>query len=225
MDLVYVYKESIVSGSEELRYSLRSAQQHLTFDRVFLFGSPPDWLQNAEIVETPQQGNKIMDVSYKIQQMVRNDEISDDFIFMNDDFFLLQDYPKIPYYYNLGLREWKENYPWNQGTHYYHLEEVYSRFPDGKYFEVHFPIVYNKDKLKGLIEKYNLSVMLMLRSYYGNEYKLKAEPTVDYKIYVGQIPLDAPFISTTDLGFMTPQTRAKIKKRFPNPSQYERVNS
>jgi len=212
MDLVYAYKKT---DTNELRYSIRSAVKHLKFDKIIILGEKPEWLDALEIYVPDTAATKAENVINKLRATDDN-RVSEDFIYMNDDFFLLQDYLEIPYYYNYTIKDWVEKYPREKGLHYEHLIKLYKEFPQGKYFEIHFPIVYNKKKLKAVIEKYGLSDTLMTRSYYCNEYKVKAVQTKDYK---DTHNLNSPFISTSNIGFLVSQT--KIKARFNLKSKYE----
>lgn len=59
--------------------------------------------------------------------------ISEDFILMNDNFFLFKKYDIIPYYYKGYLKEWYEDYPYKSPSNLYYkiIEETYKQFPEG----------------------------------------------------------------------------------------------
>lgn len=230
MDLVYVVGKNNLWGEHELRFSLRSAEKYLQFDRVIIVGHKPTFL-NSKVINIylpDDKGHKYLNVAYKIRELLKNKEISDDFIFMNDDFFLLKPFPVIPYYFNKTIKEWIERYPFNKGKYYEQIEELYKAFPEGKFFETHFPIIYNKKMASDVIEKYQLKLTLMLRSFYCNEYIDKISPveeTKDYKIYnhhlITKTFIDVPFVSSTNEISANSDFKNMMTSRFPQKSKYE----
>lgn len=230
MDLVYVIGQRTFWDNNESKFSLRSAERNLEFDKVFMIGKKPKFFndQVIEIKASDNLGHKYFNVANKIWLALNNRNISEDFIFMNDDFFILKEYKEIPYYYNLTLRDWIRNWPKYKGKYYNHLKDVYKYFPNGKFFELHFPIVLNKKKAIKIFKKYNLfKVAVMLRSYYCNEYYNQLEPILpskDYKIYnYEQFMLNrkAPFVSTTNETAVLPDFKNFIKSRFAKKSSFE----
>ena len=231
MDLVYVVGQDFINDNNELRFSLRSAEQHLDFDKVIIVGYKPLFLNDNVIYKKIHDnlGHKNFNVARKIKSLLEYGEVSDDFIFMNDDFFLLKDYSAIPYYYNKSIQEWVDCCASKKSIYYKNvLRLAADDFPDGKFFEVHCPIVYNKKLVKDVIQKYELKLTLMLRSYYCNEYKDLIGPieeTKDYKIYnLSQLDeyKNSPFISTNNVVASNPIFKSFIMTRFPNKSRYEK---
>jgi hypothetical protein len=229
-DLVYVFGGQSLWQNNELKFSLRSAEKYLKFDRVFIFGGLPTYI-NDRVIHTfipDDKGHKYLNVAYKIKKLLNDGRISEDFIFMNDDFFLKQEYNPIPYYYNKSIRDWINDYPFHKGKYYKEIEKLYAVFPEGKFFEVHFPIVYNKTKARVVIEKYKMKITLMLRSFYCNEYinEIKSEPSLDHKIYLPSrmkaVIENAPFFSASNAIGLDPAFRSRMLALFPNKSKYEK---
>jgi len=234
MDIVYVCKKSW-GHENELRFSLRSAERNLKFDKVFIFGHKASFL-NDKVIHVSggdTSKDKFVNVARKISMIVDDQRISDDFIYMNDDFFILKEYPTIPYYCNKSIRAWvdstdtKESFKgtkWHQNIH-----DLYKTFPEGMFFETHFPIVYNKQLLKDVIEKYGISQSSTIRSHYCNEYKdrLEFEETEDHKIYnpeeLKELKTYKEFLSTTDLMANHSLFKGFMGSRFSTPSSYEVV--
>lgn len=102
IDLVYPIGHGSLWNNNELRYSLRSVEQHLVgFRNVVIVGERPDWLTNVIHIPCPDLGRTRPEHIYrKILKACQSSEVSDDFLFMNDDFFYLQDRQadKIPWY-------------------------------------------------------------------------------------------------------------------------------
>ena len=230
MDLIYLVGQRTFWDNQEVKFSLRSAERNLKFDKVFMVGKKPKHF-NDKVIEVKiadDQGHKYFNVANKIWRMLNNKNVSDDFILMNDDFFILQEYKKIPYYYNLTLKKWIDNWPKHKGEYWNRMIQAYEHFPKGKFFELHFPIVLNKNKAIKVFKKYNLfKVAVMLRSYYCNEYYNEIKPILpskDYKIYNYEqfmINRKAPFVSTTNETAVLPDFKNFIKSRFPQKSTFE----
>lgn len=226
MDLVYLYKRCPLSDIE-IRFSLRSAEKFLKFDRVFIVGDKPK-IFNDKVIHikcADDQKNKHLNIKKKIDCVVNRADISDDFILMNDDFFLLKPFDTIPYFYNMTLKERVEN-PSKSEEYNKRIQAVYKVFPNGKSFEVHCPIVINKQKMKDLINRYSDKEDFARRSMYANWY-IKERDQVkskDGKIYlIEQIPKaeEVGFMSTDNIFANTTGFKVFISNKFREPSSYE----
>ncbi len=224
MDLVYLSVKSKWE-SNELKFSLRSAEKHLKFDRVVIVGYLPPFLSPDRVFHIPFEERiekKWRNIADKFELIVNHPDISKDFIYMNDDFFLFKDYPKIPYFYRLTLADTAVRIKNRPGTYWERMRKTYECFPDGLNYEIHFPMVFNKKKLKKVIEKYGWEVER--RSSYCNEYHVPSEITEDYKVhYIKDLDKvkDVPFFSTSDEVVLHPAFLTFIHERFPEPSSYE----
>jgi hypothetical protein len=232
MDIVYPLGRQSLWQNQEIKFSLRSLEKHLKIktDKVFIFGKKPDFF-NEKVIEVPIEdslGHKYFNVARKIGAILTNKEISDNFLYMNDDFFLLKDYEEIPYYYSKNLKWWIDNYPKYKGKYWKQIKEVYKYFPDGKFFEIHFPIIFNKQKAYRIYQKYNLSkVAVMLRSYYCNEYinEIEIKRYNDNKVYNHDEFVNkrgGSFISLTNVVATMPDVKNFLKSRFSKRSKYEK---
>lgn len=131
----------------ELRFCLRSIEKYLTgYGDIFIVGEKPDWLQNVIHIPYPDYGDKIWDkernIFEKIIRACNSPLVTDDFLFMNDDHFLLQDYEagKFPYYCQGWLSEFL-----TVSDYKHTIKNMVKAFPDDMpYFDVHAPIIYNK---------------------------------------------------------------------------------
>jgi len=157
--------------------------------------------------------------------VVNREDISDDFILMNDDFFLLKPFDTIPYFYNMTLKERVEN-PSKSEEYNKRVRAVYEVFPEGKSFEVHCPIVLNKQKMKDLMDRYADKDDFARRSMYGNWY-IKERDQVkskDGKIcLLEQMPRaeEVGFMSTDNIFANTTRFKAFMANKFREPSSYE----
>jgi len=92
MDFVYVSKQG---DNEELRYSIRSVRKNFLESNVWLVGGKPDWY-NGNFIPVENISSKFNNIRNCIKQAALSKEISDDFILMNDDFFIIKEIDSMP---------------------------------------------------------------------------------------------------------------------------------
>lgn len=223
MDIVYFIRPG---KNEELRYSLRSLK-NLPHDKVWVYGSCPEWCSPDHYVHIDQVGNTKWDrVKNMYQGVCDNPKISDDFILMNDDFFIMEPVKEIPIAYRASL--------------YHHIIEneltfglrvnAYARellgclqllktldCPTNSY-ELHIPIIFNKKMLSYLLKKY--PEVHATRSLYSNYYRLGGEQMADVKVNTPGPFQKNRFLSTTEESFEG-LVGDYIKKVFPEKGDYE----
>lgn len=101
MDIVYVVREG--DNNEALRYSLRSLK-NIKHDNVYIVGHKPKWVKNVIHIERMQRTfNKFQNITRNMYYASKNNEISEDFMYMDDD--------------NYIMREIDEVYPQHRGTY------------------------------------------------------------------------------------------------------------
>lgn len=87
MDIVYVVREG--EKNDNLRYSLRSLK-NIPHDDVYIIGHKPEWVKNVKYINRMQRvRNKFQNISRNMWLATKTSSISDDFIYMDDDFALL----------------------------------------------------------------------------------------------------------------------------------------
>jgi len=71
---------------------------------------------------------------------------------------ILKPLKEVPYYYRGTLEEHVEAIleKFGENMYYKSINSVLEKFPKGKSFDVHTPIVFNKKKLKYILEKYGV---------------------------------------------------------------------
>lgn len=138
-------------NNTELRFALRSIEKHLTeYGDVFIIGEYPSWLQNCihiPATDIEQTWAKERNIFNKIMLACEDPRVTDDFMFMNDDHFLLQDYVanQFPFYYDgllsekLTVTDYKHTV---KNTHEWFLGAPVD------YLDIHCPILYNKKKFE-----------------------------------------------------------------------------
>lgn len=231
------------TGSEwennELRYSLRSIEKHLkNYRNIYIIGDLPDWTKNVIRIPFEETGHPSQNIMNKVLAACDNDSISDNFMFWNDDFFLLKDIDaiKYPFYYRGEL---KSSIPRMQGNWYldYILETIQELkqrdFTTGN-FDIHCPIIYNRHKFKIAVAAYDFSKKLIVKSIYCNTLGIPGEYMEDCKIIgrtaswrLQQKIKDRHIFSIGDRCLIPypPEEESSVKvllrELYPNKSKYE----
>lgn len=247
-DLVYILKAS--ECNPDLQMSLRSIAKFCNFRNVWLVGYKPSWVRNVKYIPTKQNQDKWKNSIINYTAACTNEEISDNFILMNDDFFALK-----------PIRNWRANLNVCLGT----LEEEVAKNIDNpkksrwKYgfdyavdllshlntkhtynYETHLPIIINKKKF---LEMMNLPLIrefsatrkvLHKRSVYKNLYPeyTAAKPRIinDVKITLGQ-DLDDSWLKESWLSVFDdtvgnlkdfPKLNAFLYALFPDKCKFEK---
>lgn len=184
MDVAYIVDQP----TRELRLSVRSLAAYVPHKRLFVVGSDPGWLSDAAIFVENNHPKKKDDAAWAIKEQllkVCETDISDDFILMNDDLFILAETCEFPYYHKGTIPESLERI--KSGPYYGHLlatnAALKRRGLPVLHFDGHWPIVYNKHKLKKIIEEQDWRVALgpTMRSLYCNTLGIAGEKAEDIK--------------------------------------------
>jgi hypothetical protein len=137
----------------ELKYCLRSIEKYLSgYGDIFIIGHLPKWVKNVIHIPATDEDRtwwKERNIYRKILLACEDPRVSEDFLFMNDDHFLLKDYVagEFPCYYDSLLRGMPErDDPY--GASLRNTKELLSKVPGAFHFDVHSPILYNKSDVK-----------------------------------------------------------------------------
>ena len=207
MDAVYIYKRT---SGDELLYSVRLLQKNVKdLGTIWVIGDvPPESLRNdvRHVNYTTRMG-KFADQMAKLTYIVREPELSEDFILMMDDVYILSLFkPEVMYDQKYPtLRERIVNRVQDQYRASLEKTEAYLEENDLNTvnYELHIPVVMNREKAvvmtNNLIET---DFDLQIKSLYYNFYPidaLGAVATPDVK----NIPIkDATrYLSTSNVKF------------------------
>ena len=231
MDIVYLVKNCVTD--EELTYSLRSLV-NLPHKQVFIVGGCPTNLNKSKLIHCPiSQGNdRYENTTNSLKHICQDERLSDNFILMNDDFFILK--PTDPSELNLCrgtiqevINEIGHRYetgsPYLTGmkqTHIYLRDLGYSKPLS---YELHVPMVLNKKRFLDLFSLPYINTIRKghIRSIYGNVYLKDSQKIRDVKVYRDfYTPLGSDkFLSTEDNSW--PRVKKYLERLFPDKSQYE----
>lgn len=233
IDLVYPLGTGSQWDDNELRYSLRSVEKHLkNYANIYIVGHYPDWLKNARHIPAEDLWDPSRNIMEKILKACRTAELSERFLFMNDDFFFTQpvDAPTYPNYYNstieaaasLCVGNWYREYL----TNTYRFLKVAGS--GTKNFDIHTPIVYDKEKFIDTFSFMEFHKMT-IKSIYANfnisdtqieiaDTKLRGHPT---KNEIDRMIISGHIFSTSDWSLQSGHVKDRLNEMFPNPSKYE----
>jgi hypothetical protein len=225
MDYVYLTK---VGFYHELKFSIRSLLHYKPEANIIIVGGKPSWYKGEYYIST-YGGNKHRVVKQSLRRIIKNDNVSDDFVLMNEDFFFLNPFDNHPYYTTGTLAQHHKAYVERDiKSHYTHLlnktdnklKELGVKKPMS--FETHTPIVYNKEKLAD-----SMKHGCMWRSMYCNLHNvvntyIKQDVKVyDANTYVNRLAFceQVGLLSSQDtsFGMLYPY----LKEKFPEKSRLE----
>lgn len=220
----------------ELRYSLRSIEKHFTnYRNVFIVGKLPEWIKDVIHIDVHDDHPcKETNIYKKILAACYSRELSDDFLFFNDDHFILQDFEadKFPFYYKGGLLDvLKKLPPYNKYSTCVHntAQILRQRGHAIKNFDTHAPIIYNKHKFIEIMQSYDWSnrFSYVVKSLYSNSAKIEGIKEPDCKM--NELPSIEEFYKRTQdrkvfsigNGALVEPLYKVLEKLYPNKSRWE----
>lgn len=161
LDFVYIIKPG--EKGTELRYSLRSIAKWYPNHKIWIVGYKPTWVQDVGYLPVEQTGSKWSNSVNNIIQACKCEDISEEFILMNDDFICIK--PKIPLediidsnhglLSNIAFRYIKLKKPKNSWAggfiHAYQLLHDLNIEEPWYNYELHLPLRINKKKFLEVI--------------------------------------------------------------------------
>ena len=221
-DVVYVCREG---QNEELRFSLRSLV-NLPHGDVWIFGGHPAWVQGLRSVRVPQNADKQQNVISNVIAACLNSRVSDPFILMNDDFYVMRPIESVPVMHRgtiaSVLDDYRDRHPSSRYTS--RIERTRKHlinlgYPAPLSYELHAPMVFHKKPLLELLMTFTPGEY-QWRTLYGNTQAIGGDHVDDVKVWrSGQTVAEGPFLSSSDGAFAV--VRPLLDQQFPDPSPYE----
>ena len=218
MDVLYYIGCGSHHNNDELRYSLRSLHQHCQdVDRVFVVGNKPAFLRNVQYLWVEDKFEWWRNAFEKTKAAI-NAGISDEFLLMNDDFFMTSDFKaaKYPFYHRGEMPSVAQN-------KYQEVIVQTKKILQGLnaslfHYGVHCPIRIEAKKYLEL-EKY-FTHPVSARCLYGNLF-CKGIRTDDNK---GTILKNSKQKCFSSADWAGEDTFEALKKLFDQPSRWEEEN-
>lgn len=209
-------------NNSELRYALRSIEKHLKiYSGVFIVGEKPEWIQNVTHIPAKDlPAKKQLSIRNKILLACADPRVTDEFIFTNDDIFLLKDTCSIPNYCAGTIETVRE-----RGARPLQ-EELSKKSLSNVHFDVHAPILYDKYIFPEAMREF--SPDCIIKSAYCNYLRTSGVEIKDLKITVPMTEQNIwnliegrEYFSIGDQGF-TQNMLNVLNALFPNKSKYEK---
>lgn len=230
-DIVYVLRRN--GTDEELRYSLRSLR-NLPHRRVWIVGDKPDWVRNVEHLPRAHTGRtRFESVVLHVQAACRVPDLSDEFVYMNDDFFVVRPVERVEPLHrgeitDLTARPPRRRSQWQQGIVDTALLLKSWGIAPAYHYELHVPMLFRKGLMAEALQRARRacsSPNLMQRSLYANLHQVGGRETQDVKVSNRSHlwPVDSPYASTSNRAFALGRAGDRVRHLFPDPSPYEEV--
>jgi hypothetical protein len=218
----------------ELRYCLRSIEKHLHgAGNVFIIGHMPGWVTGCIHIpaeEDPRNRFRDRNIMNKMMAACKDDRVSDDFLMVHDDHFLLADYEAgvFPYYHS-GLMVPGEG---QYGMTKLNTQSLFAA--DGEAinnYDIHCPILFNKERFARSVAKVDWSVWYgyCLKTLYCVMNGIEGEHMEDLKIrmplqvdMINQIIAGRSWFSIGDRCFTDNGMKEVLQTLYPTSSKYER---
>lgn len=190
IDVVYALGTGSFKHDFEIRMSLRSIEKYLSGVRhVWIIGERPEWLQNINHLHAIET-SKIPDTNIhsKIALACNWKEVSDEFLFMNDDHYLLSPFEAetFPYFFSGTMEQFvgtrSDGYGRRVKATLSHLK---SKDLPTKYFDMHYPIRYNKAAYIQHVSTLPWDTAkdgYVIKSLYANSLKIEGTEQEDNKV-------------------------------------------
>jgi len=193
IDIVYVLGSGSGWNNNELRISLRSVERNLkNFGKIFVVGEDPGFLSgNVIYIYYPDEissRNADGNMARKIIRACNDPRLSDNFLFMNDDFIINKeiDAAEIPWMHKGDMKDHPPRF-WKTQFYRNRLRRTFDVLAERNLptlqYDYHAPMLMNKKKFPQVMEKFDYAADIgyTFRSLYGNSLALEAEPLVDQK--------------------------------------------
>ena len=225
LDVVYVLKPDI--EPDELRYSLRSVEKNFPCRKVWFVGSKPKGFKPDGMLKHTQTGNNKWNlIKSSMWEVIRCDEITDDFFWFNDDFFIMKpcDTENFINFVDGTLERRIQELHSESGMNPYtrtlfkaQQELISMHYPEMNY-DVHLPMLFNKKLAENSINKCSSPQM---RSIYGNINHIEYIVHPDVKVYDFESVPDYDYLSTNEKTFAEGKVGEHIRAVFDKPSRFE----
>jgi hypothetical protein len=243
IDLVYVLGSGSVWNNNELRFSLRSVEKNLKgVGNIYVIGENPGFFTDNIIHiyhPDPLDQNADGNMALKIIRACRETELTDDFLFMNDDFIINRSMTavEIPWMHKGDMKDHPEKF-WKTQFYRYRLRRTFDILAKSGYptiqYDYHAPMRMNKILFPQIMEQFNFKddIGYTFRSLYGNCLGLPAEKLKDqkktiYRYYniqqIKQLLENARFVGFNDKG-LNFSLKWWLISNFPVKSKYEKNN-
>jgi glycosyltransferase involved in cell wall biosynthesis len=234
VDVVYPLGTGSPNSNNEIRYSLRSLEMYgKNYRDVYVIGERPTFTNNRlKYIPFEEKWTKGLNILEKIKAICENPNVSQTFLYINDDHFLLKetDLANYPYYYDDDtIKELIKNRLPND-NYVLIVKESQSNEHYRNYYDIHRPMLINKWlflKMYDAINFHGSKESLLIKSLYCGFNSIVGTKTTDIilrkKEDCENLPKklqDKSIFSIHDSAVCNELVQY-LGMRFPQKSQYE----
>lgn len=222
---------------DELRYSLRSLETNTSVERVFFLGGKPKWLRTGLHIKTKQPYDKLRNARVQMRAALESDEVSDPFLWFNDDFYVCEPVSdQIPIWHGGDFQRWLADL----GPHFAHTQYMKDARATIRVlrtevdpgleplcWSLHTPILINKRSMRQALDlDARHDQRLHLRTLYGNLAAgwlapvAERAPCHDVKGTAAPPP-GRIYASTANVSWQTGKLGKHLRAKFTTPSRWE----
>lgn len=226
MTIVIPYRTSRWQDTE-LKYALRSAVAYLpAIGNIFIIGDRPAWLKNViHIPATDEVGPvvKEQNVYNKLMLACKDEWVSDDFIMLNDDHFLLPGFNITKSYAML----WGERI---SETYQYTVDNTQKIISSSYNYDTHCPCVFNKKKFIEImaLADWDIKFGYCMKTLYAYGAGLPAKIVTDLKFKNEELrkvdiweAIKGRYFFSIGENMRTGAMAAVLESLYPNKTIYE----
>jgi hypothetical protein len=196
-------------------------------------GGKPDWYV-GNYINVEQKESKYKNAVENLKTISTSDQISESFVLMNDDFYIIKKIDKIENFHGGYLLNKINLYQKLNGNSQYtrKLSGTYKKlkalgFENPLDYELHVPMIMEKEKLKIILE---LIDQFLWRSIYGNKFEVGGTEMQDVKVYTSgplvlksyNLNIDShTYLSSADSSFNNIFNKI-LKDKFNKKTKFER---
>lgn len=232
-DIVYILGPGSKWNDSEIMYSIRSLKKHVkNYGDIWIVGHKPRVELDLPTRFIPLVGKKAKQANIRdaLKTIAQTPEVSEKFMYMNDDFFFTQplDADTMPNYYCGLLGPRAANYSKESEGYWRTIIYTWAVLSSLGYatrdYEVHGPINMEKTKLLSTLTLPGTEPTLQIRSIYANvqggpikylgdtKIGLKADPNLTKEKFLKLIE-NRPFFSIGDE--LSPEIKAIFEELYP----------
>jgi hypothetical protein len=233
MDIVYPLGKGTTWDNNEIRYSLRSVEKFLSgVENVWVVGEKPSWLKNVIHLPFPDiTGVPWRNTMAKLLHVCKQADLSDEFLYMNDDFFLHDyfDIETFPYLYRGNLPAGRRVSRLAALNRKENTTEILKQMRITTLdYDMHAPFRFQKEKVLRLPITEKMPGAFHPRSLYGNLYNVRGIQSHENLVWPrrslveleGEL-FEKQFFAITSNAGADWVVRKYIQNEYPVPSKYE----
>lgn len=219
--------------SPHLCLTLRSIEKNFPHRKVWIAGHKPPWLsERVGYIPVLQGGTGWRNHMLIMSEVAHHDDVSSEFWYFNDDFYVLRKLATPPVFYDGTLEDRAKklrgvalgSYTQGAQTSFELLRDA--GFENPLNFDLHTPMPMDKLGLNdaiGLVMRSGKNFWPHLRSIYAAMAGLEGEEGKDVKVgsVTESIPDKAIYLSSSNRAIQG-QLGRELKALFPTPSKYEK---